>query len=217
MKIVAFVPIKLNSERLANKNIKPFSNGKLLTHYIFSTLENVADLDEVYVYCSEQRIIKYIPQRIHFLCRESYLDLPTTSFNEVLTSFAMSVDADIYVLAHTTAPFIRAESIEAAIQKVKSGEYDSALAVTKMQDFLWRDGKPFNYDPKNIPRTQDLKPIYKETCGLYIYTKDVITNQKRRIGEHPYLLEVSKKEAFDINDEEDFMIADAICMRGLYE
>ena len=38
MKTIAIVPIKLNNERLPNKNIKPFDNGAPLCHYIFETL-----------------------------------------------------------------------------------------------------------------------------------------------------------------------------------
>ena len=67
-----------------------------------------------------------------------------------------------------------------------------------------------NYDPCHIPRTQDLAPIYMETTGMYIFTKDVITRLRRRIGEKPYMLEVSEVEATDINNPIDFEIANAI-------
>lgn len=210
MKTVAFVPIKLNSERLPQKNIKPFTNGKPLIYYILNTLLKVKNLDEAYVYCSDEKICEYLPEGIKFLKRDSYLDLSTTSFNEVLTTFADIVDADTYVLTHATAPFMSAESIEKGISMVNSGEYDSALAVQKLQEFLWKDMKPFNYDVKHIPRTQDLEPIYTETCGLYVYNKDVIKTHKRRIGDKPYLIEISKLEAVDINNPDDFVFADAV-------
>ena len=34
MKIVAFVPVKLNNERLPGKNTKPFTNGDPLISYM---------------------------------------------------------------------------------------------------------------------------------------------------------------------------------------
>lgn len=210
MKTVAFVPIKLNNERFPNKNILPFENGKPLITYILSTLQEVRNVDEIYVYCSDQLIKKYISPNIQFLQREKYLDLPTTSFNEVLTSFAEIIDADIYVLTHATAPFISSANIELGVEKVKSGEYDSALSVMQLQEFIWKDNKPFNYDVKNIPRTQDLEPIFKETCGLYVYTRELIKEEKRRIGDKPYLIAVSEIEACDINTKDDFIIANAI-------
>ena len=84
-----------------------------------------------------------------------------------------------------------------------------------MQEFFWADGKPMNYSPNKIPRTQDLQPIYVETTGMYIFTKDVIQKLKRRIGDKPYMLEVSEIEATDINNPIDFEIANAIYSFGL--
>lgn len=215
MKSVAFVPIKLNNERFPNKNITPFDSGKPLISYILDTLLKVKNIDEIYVYCSSEEIIPYLPEGVKFLKREKYLDLSTTSFNEVLVTFAERVDADVYALTHATAPFIESKSIELGVEKVLSGDYDSALAVTKLQEFVWKDGRPFNYDVEHIPRTQDLEPLYTETCGLFVYTRDLILNKKRRIGDTPYLVEVSKVEACDINTKEDFVIANAV-FKALY-
>ena len=174
-------------------------------------------MDERYVYCSSEEIIPYLPEGIKFLKRDPYYDLSTTPFNEVLTSFAELVEADVYVLAHATAPFMSANSITVGVDKVAGGEYDCALAVNKLQEFLWKDGRPFNYRVESIPRTQDLEPMYTETCGLYVYTKDVILGKKRRIGDRPYLIEVSRIEACDINTKEDFIITDAIFQALLSE
>lgn len=209
MKTIAFVPIKLNSERLPQKNIKSFTNGKPLVTYILETLQRVADVDASYVYCSSDEIQAYLPEGIRFLKRDPYYDLSSTKFNEVLKSFASLVDADTYVLTHATAPFLKAESIEKGIQKVNFEGYDSAFSVVAIQEFLWKDNKPYNYELDNIPRTQDLEKIYQESCGLYVYRKSLIDSGKR-IGKNPFLLEISEIEACDINTEEDFYLADAI-------
>lgn len=210
MKTVAFVPIKMNNERLPGKNTKKFSNGKPLISYILKTLKETKGIDEIYVYCSNPAIKEFLPNGVSFLKRDEYLDKSTTSFNEVLKYFAKDVKADVYLLTHATAPFISKKSFERGIEAVTSGKYDSALAVEKMQEFIWKEGTPFNYNPEKIPRTQDLEPYYIETCGMYIYTADLINNEGRRIGHHPYLVEVSKIEACDINNPDDFIVADAI-------
>ena len=210
LRVVAFVPIKTNNERLPGKNTKSFTNGKPLMTYILNTLQKVRNVDEIYVYCSDESIIQYLPEGINFLRRDPYYDLSSTSFNEVLLSFAEIVPADVYVLTHATAPFIKPNSIERGIDAVVHNGYDSATAVLRLQEFLWRNNKPFNYDIEHIPRTQDLEPMYTETCGLFVYTRDLILNKKRRIGDNPFLVEVSKIEATDINEKEDFIIADAI-------
>ena len=210
MKKVAFVPIKLNNERLPGKNIKKFGNGIPLISYILQTLVSVDEINEVYVYCSDDSICDFLIPGVKFLKRNKKLDLSETPFNEVLTSFADLVEADIYILAHATAPFISADSIRKGVEAIEKEGYDSALAVTKMQEFLWKDGKPFNYDVSRIPRTQDLDPYYVETCGLYIYNKNLIKEKRRRVGDKPFLIEVSKFESVDINTLEDFEMADVV-------
>ncbi|MBQ9610048.1 MAG: acylneuraminate cytidylyltransferase family protein [Lachnospiraceae bacterium] len=210
MKIVAIVPMKLNNQRLPQKNTKSFSNGKPLCFYVLSTLMTVEEINEIYVYCSNPDIKNYIPKGIKYLERSKELDKDTTKMNEVLKCFANDVCADIYVMSHTTAPFISKDSIKKGIQSVMGGEYDSAFSAKKLQDFLWKDGSPFNYNLDDIPRTQDLPAIYQETSGFYIYRNEVINKLNRRIGEKPFIVEVGEIESVDIDEQEDFIIADAI-------
>lgn len=210
MKIVAVVPMKLNNRRLPQKNTKCFKNGKPLCYYILSTLKSIKQIDEVFVYCSNPDIKSFIPDDVKYLQRSSSLDQDTTKMNEVLMSFSSDVSADIYVMTHTTAPFISKKSIEKGLNAVITGKYDSAFSVKKIQDFLWKDGRPFNYELNNIPRTQDLPALYEETSGFYIYKNDVITKNGRRIGNNPYMVEIGEIESIDIDELEDFMIADAI-------
>lgn len=208
-KNVAFVPVKLNNERLPGKNTK-LLGGKPLIGYILETLCQVEGLDDIYVYCSNEAIIEYLPEKVHFLKRDVSLDRSDTPILEVLRRFAEDVPAERYVLAHATAPFIKKETIEKGLARVSSGENDSALSVVKCADFLWKDGAPLNYDPRAIPRTQDLSSIYIETTGLYIYGRDLILERSRRTGDTPYLIEVSEEEAVDINVPLDFALAEAV-------
>ncbi len=210
MKVIAVVPMKLNNRRLPQKNTKPFTNGKPLCYYILSTLLSIPEIDNVYVYCSNPDIQNYIPEGVVYLKRSESLDQDTTKMNEVLQSFAKDVPADVYVMTHTTAPFISADSIREGLCHVLEGKYDSSFAAKKIQDFLWKDGKPVNYSLDNIPRTQDLEPLFEETSGFYIYNTDVMTKLNRRIGDNPFVVEVSEIESIDIDEPDDFQIADAV-------
>ncbi len=210
MKVVAVVPMKLNNRRLPQKNTKAFTNGKPLCWYILNTLKEIEKIDEVYVYCSNPEITDYLPEGVKYLRRSEELDQDTTSMNEVLEAFAADVPADVYVMTHTTAPFIQGTSIEKGLAAVLEQGYDSAFAVKMLQEFLWKDGKPFNYTLERISRTQDLEALYCETSGFYIYQKNVIAQMKRRIGNHPYMVTVGEIESIDIDEKEDFEIADAI-------
>lgn len=207
---VAVVPMKLTNRRLPQKNIRPFTNGAPLCSYILNTLASVPQIDAVYVYCSDPSICAYLPEGIQYLKRDTSLDQDTTKMNEVLQCFSREVPSDIYVMAHTTAPFISSSSIQKGLEAVLSGKYDSAFAVKKIQDFLWKEGAPFNYKLDEIPRTQDLEPLYQETSGFYIYRGDVLSQFNRRIGNRPYMVEVGEIESIDIDEWEDFQIADSI-------
>ena len=209
MKVVSFIPIKLNNQRLPGKNLLPL-NGKPTCSYIFDTIARVDGIDEKYVYCSDERIKEYMPEGLIFLKRDAYLDGFQVKGLEIIRRFVEDVDADIYVLAHVTQPFTKAESIKNALAKVTSGEYDSAFSAVVLQDYMWYQGKPFNYDMKNIVRTQDLEPIYMETGAFFIFTKEVFQKLHQRIGDKPYIYEIDQFEAVDIDTREDFEFAQAV-------
>ena len=210
MKVVAFIPVKLNNERVPGKNTKCFSDGTPLMTLIQRTLLKCEEIDEVYCYCSNENVKEYLIEGVNFKNRDKRFDSNSADVNEMFLQFTREVVADIYVLAHATAPFLKSKSIDTAVRKVKKGKYNSALTVVKQQDFAWKDGKTLNYDIKRVPRTQDLPVIYIETTGCYIFTKEVIQEQRSRIGNRPYLLVVSKFEAIDNNEQEDFVMADAV-------
>lgn len=205
-KVVALVPIKLNSQRLPHKNILPIG-GKPLSYHILNSLKNIPNIDEVYVYCSNEKIKNYIPKDVTYLERDSYLDGDLIKGFDIYESFINKVDADIYILAHTTSPFLKASTIENALDHVLEGEYDSAFSAQKIQTFAWYDGKPINYDINDVPRTQDMNPIYIETSGFFIFEKEIFTKHRRRIGFKPYIQVVDSMEAIDIDTKEDYDFA----------
>lgn len=206
MKIVAFIPIKLNSQRLPHKNILPLA-GKPLCWHISNTLLHVNGIDEIYIYCSDKRVIQYVPEGIIFKEREKWLDGNEVKGFDIYQKFIEEVDADIYILAHTTAPFIKSNTIENALMHVKKGRFDSAFSAERIQTFAWYKGDPINYNLNDVPRTQDLDPIWVETSGFFIFKKEVFTMYKRRIGFKPYIQEVSGMEALDIDEKKDYDMA----------
>lgn len=209
MKIVGIMPIKLINERCPGKNIRKLGDKPLL-QYELDNLSKTGLCDCIYVYCSNKDIIQFLPDNVNYIQRPEMLDLPTSNFTQIFDSFIKIVDADIYVYAHATAPFISIKTMKECIEAVKSGKYDSAFCAVKLQDYLWCNGEPLNFDTTNLPRTQDLKPIYKETSGVYVFTKEVYNKYRYRIGKNPYIKEVSFKEAVDIDNPEDFDLAEAL-------
>ena len=209
MKTVAFVPIRLNSKRVAGKNLKMLGDKPLMC-YILDTLTKVKDIEEVYVYCSQEKIKEYLPAGVKFLKRPEFLDRDETLGKEIYEEFTKTIDADVYALAHTTSPFMKVETVENALNKIINEGYDSAFSCEKIQTFTWYNGKPLNYDLKEIPRTQTIEPVYVETSAFFMFKRDVWKIHKQRIGFKPYFALVDKIEGVDIDWPEDFEFAEKI-------
>jgi CMP-N-acetylneuraminic acid synthetase len=211
MKVIAFIPIKLNNERLPGKNTKCFYDGTSLIGYVLTKLSKVRGLYNIYVYCSNDAIQEYLNDNIIFLKRPAFLDLPTATPQDIIKEFMKLVDADIYMVSHVTSPFVSIEHFEECIDAVVSGGYDSSFTAERIRKLLWtNDNAPFNFDVTRVPRTQDLPPTYAENSAAYVFRKEVFTKLHRRVGINPHITEVSGIECIDIDYPEDFKIANAI-------
>jgi CMP-N-acetylneuraminic acid synthetase len=209
MRVVAFVPIRLNSKRVIGKNLK-LLGGKPLLKHVLETLVKISSIDNIYVYCSSEEIKQYLPEKVKFLKRDTRLDQDETLGSEIYDSFIQEIDSTIYVLVHTTSPFIKAETIEESISQVLYNGFDSAFSAEKIQTFCWYKGVPLNYKLDNIPRTQTIEPIYIETSAFYIFKKELWQKYKRRIGFKPYISILNKIEGVDIDTNQDFEFASLI-------
>lgn len=218
MSTVAFVPIKLNNERIPGKNLKKMDDGRPLISFILETLVGLktsGNLDEVVVYCSNSLICDYLSKEVMWLKRPESLDTQQTKSNDIIRSFISDYEADIYAMCHATSPFIEAEHIKECIDAVKSGNYDSAFSALEIRNFLWMENKPLNFSRDNYPRTQDLELVYSEIPTPYVFTKEVFEETGGRTGYKPYICPCSLIEAIDIDNPEDFCLANAIHMSDL--
>ena len=212
-KVVAFVPVKLNNQRTPGKNTKQFDDGTALITVFLKTLVNVKQFDEVYVFCSNPAIKDYLVEGVNYLQRPEFLDTQTATPQDIMSEFIKRVPADIYAVCHCTSPFVTAEHIDECISAVLTGDYDSAFTAEKIQKLFWTSkNEPLNFAADNIPRTQDLEPLYNEVHATYVFTKETVETLRRRIGKKPYITIVSGIESVDIDYPEDFIIANAIYM-----
>ena len=209
MNTALFIPIKLNSQRLPGKNTKAL-NGRPLCEYIFKTVVSLESRIEKYVYCSDERIIPYIPQGIEFLKRDTYLDGNEVKGTDIIEHFLRDVKADVYILTHVTQPFTKAQSIEIALKKIIEEGYDSAFSAVMLQDYCWYQGRPLNYSMDNLVTTQNLEPVFMETGAFFIFRREVFDKFHRRIGNNPYMHIVDEFEKIDIDTADDFALAEAV-------
>ena len=204
MKIVAIVPIKLKSKRLKNKNFKKI-NGRPLYKYLLDKLK-FTNFDEIYVDSNSSEIEEYCKLKNYkFIKRLPKLALDNANGNDLLNYHSKIINADIYFQLFITAPLLKIKTINNCIKKIKkSKKYDSILTSKSVQTWFWYKGKPVNYDPKILPRSQDADPLVFETTGLYGIRKKILLSKKARIGNKPYFYEVSDEEAIDLDNLKDF-------------
>ncbi len=65
-------------------------------------------------------------------------------------------------------------------------------------------------ETKNLIRTQDLEPWFEENSNLYIFSRNSFAATNARIGQRPSLFVIPKIESADIDDQTDWMIAEAV-------
>jgi CMP-N-acetylneuraminic acid synthetase len=131
--------------------------------------------------------------------------------NDILLHDTAQVQADFYLQTHSTNPLLKAETISRAIQSFSTNLpiYDSLFSVTRLQTRLyWQDGRAINHNPLELLQTQDLPPVYEENSCVYLFTRENLERKKHRIGDSPLMFEIDADEAWDIDEELDFEIAD---------
>lgn len=214
MSVVALVPMRHDSERVPGKNYRPF-NGRPLFVHIVSTLLSVPSIDEVVIDTDSPVITaqaaETFQQRVRVLERPFHLRAGDTPMNEVLLHSVTSCPADVYLQTHSTNPLLQPDTVERAIQTYLAGSADSLFSATRLATRLWWDEKrPVNHDPAVLLRTQDLPPIYEENSNIYIFTAASLRATGNRIGRTPMLFEIDRTEAWDIDEEHDFIVAELL-------
>src|SRR5690606_22475900 len=117
-RIVALLPMKAHSERVKGKNFRVFC-GKPLFRWILDTLLEVDEIDEVVINTDARHILAenglVETDRITIRDRKPEICGDMVSMNLVLADDVGNVDADIYLMTHTTNPLVSADTIRTAI------------------------------------------------------------------------------------------------------
>ena len=86
------------------------------------------------------------------------------------------------------------------------------IGVTELKNFLLNgEGRLVNNTTElQWPRTQDLEPLYEINHTMFIAGRDCYIDQKNRVGKNPMLYVMDKIHSFDVDWEEDFLIAETM-------
>jgi CMP-N-acetylneuraminic acid synthetase len=214
-RVVALVPMKAHSERVPNKNIRPFA-GKPLFHHIVGTLDQVCAIDEIIIDTDSDVIAAQAREqsgKVRIIDRPEGLQGDFVSMNAIIAHDIEQVPSDLYLQTHSTNPLLTEMTITKALEAfIRDGGHDSLFTVTPYQSrFYFPDGKAVNHDPKELIRTQDLTPLFEENSCLYLFTaKSFEAAGNRRIGLSPMMFEIQRVEAIDIDDEFTFTLAEVL-------
>jgi CMP-N-acetylneuraminic acid synthetase len=209
-----------HSERVPGKNFRSFADRPLY-HHILTSLLACPAIDEVVIDTDSPIIIEDARQKfpqIRLIERPERLRADAVPTNDVLLYDTMQIEADYYLQTHSTNPLLRTDTIARAIQQFLNNYpmYDSLFSVTRVQTRLWDSlARAINHNPAILLRTQDLPPVYEENSCLYVFTRSTLGNYHNRIGKRPLMFKVERFEAWDIDEELDFRIAEFLFLERL--
>jgi CMP-N,N'-diacetyllegionaminic acid synthase len=210
--IKALVPVRSGSLRVANKNLKPFCGSSLLEIRVKQLL-SLPFLDGVVVSSNDPEMIRIagnMGAETHQ--RDPYFASDTVSMSEVYENMASAMKCDDVMYALVTTPLVKNESFIAAHETYSklAPEFDSISTVADVKEFLIKDGVPFNYDGKKIPRSQDLPDIVKLTFCISILPRLTMIEKRSCLGKNPYFFKLSQEESIDIDTPFDFTVAELL-------
>ena len=162
-------------------------------------------------------------KKIRVLITPNKLASSSTSTDDLIKYVPEVMPDGHILLTHVTSPFTTSEIYDQIIEKYldKLEGFDSLTTVTKFQKFIWKDSEPVNYN-RNLekwPKTQTIETLWEVNSGVFLTKKYTYQNNNDRIGDKPYLFELSDEIAFDIDWLTDYKIAEAIyfSMHGMSE
>jgi len=220
MKLAALVPMRHHSQRVPGKNYRPLA-GRPLFHHIIETLLDVPEIETVMVDTDSEPVMdglrRFFPT-VKLIPRPEHLRADDVPMNDILLHDTAQVEAEFYLQTHSTNPLLKPETVSRAIQSLFTNypKYDSLFSVTRSQSRLYfQDGRAINHDPAVLIQTQDLPPVYEENSCLYIFTRENLIKRHHRIGAKPFMFEINKAEAWDIDEELDFEITDFLMKKRM--
>lgn len=216
--ISVVIPVREGSSRLENKIFLPFDKELNILEWKISQLKLVQSQNRIFL-SSNSENVKSVAKNmgVEYLPRNDYLSVGhKASFTEVITGVVKDVPTDHFAWVTVVVPLMKPSEYKNAFlayQKnvIGSNEFDSLLSVNSVKDYLWDNNGPVNYKAdKNHTVSQDLPDLYRVTNGLYMRDKHHTLDEGYFLGPKPYMFEVGKVSAIDIDEYEDYQMALAL-------
>lgn len=220
---IAIIPVKKTSERVPNKNFKPFnSNGDSLLDITIKKLRDIEEIDHIYISSDKKDIKIKNKEKLSILERDEEYCNNITPWSDVISNIAETIpenDNSIIMWCHSTTPLFN--SYGDALKKffeLPEDNYNSLVAVEKLKEFIIDEkGMPWNYSYGIWHKySQDLPNLYKIIGSLFINRLGEMKKIRYVINSNPYLFQVDSKFGIDIDTQWQFELAQ-ILYKEIYE
>lgn len=215
--VTAFLPCRKGSERIPNKNTRPFSaDGKSLLEIKLAQLLEVEAISKVVLSSDDHEVFRqaqaFSSPKLIAVERPPYLANSQTEIS-ALARYAGSLVETTHVLwTHVTSPLFGAADYSEAIERFGAAWVhgaDSMISVRKHQGFFLKYSGNGRYleAPKAWPRTQDVEPIFEVDSAVFICERRIMADFGLRAGERPIAFESNLWQTMDVDWPEDFEFA----------
>jgi N-acylneuraminate cytidylyltransferase len=220
MNCVAIITARGGSKRIPGKNIKIFHGRPIIAYSIEAALSS-GIFDEVMVSTDDDQIAEtaesygaIVPFR---RSPKTSDDHSTTA--EVLTEVILDYkkrqkNFEYACCIYPTAPFVTADKLARAFERLKATDADCILPITKFSFPIWRSFKKdndnvfYNWPEFSLRRSQDLPAAYHDCGQFYFFKTEKFLQSNRLITDNTIGFEVPESEVQDIDNEEDWKIAE---------
>ena len=211
--IVALIPVREGSQRVKQKNFRPFGALPTLVHYKIAQVKKAGCFDHIYVSSDSDRARQIAEEcGVEFLPRDPRMCTSQPRWDEVIVSIMETIPGDPHV-AWTLVTSALFQNYHEAVQRYRErlDRHDSLVGVKRLQEYLVDEaGRPFffSFGPWH-PYTPEIKPMFIINDAIYIARKSDQMRWRYWFGLRPYLYEMSSLESISINFEDDFEMAEA--------
>ena len=207
-KLVAIIPVRKGSQRVKNKNIKPFGDTNLLELKI-RVLKKVENIEKIIVNTDSYEMAEIARNNdCEVIIRDGYYASSNINNADYWEYLAKSIKEECFILCQVTSPFVKVSTYKKAIKLFLEGTYDSINSVSVEKKFLWKDSRPINYDYDHTPKSQDLDKIISLNFGITVVNRELLEKNKNLVLKNRLFIELDKVESLDIDDEFDFEVAE---------
>jgi len=213
--VLCVVPAR-GEDRVPYLNIKRLGDRPLLAHTVAAARE-AACVDRVVVSTDDERVAEVARGAgalVPFLRpRELARDIP--SLKPVIAHAVGEMERegerwDVVVVLQPTSPFREAAAVDAAVERLVGGGYDSVVSVTEDRTLSWREREGLLVPLfEREGRREEQPPIYRENGAVVAVRREVLDGPSR-FGERVGFLVLDKRAAFTVHDLEDFWMAERL-------